>query len=349
MMKAGFMQKFSKLGVFVLLVLVLSGCESYYHFAVVEDAVPQNPYPFKFYPERNISVPQKISDQLLEKFPDYFTSDRNSGIPISFYADVSIFQGVNRSDNFIVHALSLGIIPAVFSSDCYGTVTAKYPECEPVSGLDSNGYIYVLKEKHLLYDGWLLSLFSYPVATWIYKAYANLTYDDGLKAFPLACLKMMQSPMTYERLLAGSKYFPHLKQQLDNLTDAEKAKLIAQQQLDRRKSGNLERKLKNQFNYELRQMEVRSQQYQAVAAALQSANTAVAAASSAAAVGHQQPAAYQASPAQKNSANTNAAKVSKVKVKVKTPVMANCYKHGPYKSYGLRCPDCFAQSNKPDF
>lgn len=362
-------------------IVTLTGCSYATYEVQIRDVVPSNPYSVKFYPmiearnygmnfypEVDTASNEEWIQALVKKYPDYFVDDRAKGVPVVFEWKIDL-RLIGRNDNAFATGFTYGLIPLMTSGTFYASITARYPECkEIISGIDGAGYVYKIKAKAVNEPLFMLSIITYPIVAVTMKNDDSVDFDTSLysgnfiinpfygynlceknlKLFPLACLQMMNRPLTYEELCVGSKYLPSLKQYLDNLTSAQKEDLIAQQNRKEDIREKFDNQLTKLFNYESGLRELQNQQLQAAVQILQQTQNMVSSISS---ISASSPTYTPVQPV----APVNVPTGGRIKQKnvqqpkARGPVMANCFKHGQYKSYGRGCPDCFAESNKPRF
>ena len=286
----------------VIIVLIFAGCCTYSTYSIQTEDVPPNPYNVKFYledmdyyiykgPEK-----QKFFNALVEKYPDYFTNDKTKGIPIVFTWLVSVNR-LGWEMNPLLCGFTYGLIPFMGDYYFYSSITANYSGCEKITEcIDRCGYVYKTNVKYVENPLFFLSIISFPITAGIIanrddvdigifsngSEYENLGgysfCETNLKLFPLACLQMMERPMTMEELQIGSKYFPHMQELLANLSPEQKESLIAQETVRKNQREQFISSLDAQSDYELQLINIQSQQIMAAVQTLQSVQPAILAA-----------------------------------------------------------------------
>ena len=156
---------------------------------------------------------QKIVNALPEKYPDFFTADQAKGIPVDlrWNYDTRKFAAV-KLGNYVLHAVTLGLVPCVNTTTKYFILTAECPKIQPGKGkLPAGSVAYSADEDFLSISITApLGYISYPG----YEA-SHYTSDDlfsghfadymtihrtpfrhaavNMPLFPAACLKMFNS------------------------------------------------------------------------------------------------------------------------------------------------------------
>ena len=351
------------------LALTVTGCAYTKYTLQIDDYIPENPHNVKFYPiVREVEDSDMWRQKLCRKYPGYFSADMKNAVPIVFEWKIDERLMLTDLDSAIITGLTFGLVPAKSKGYFYASITARYPECSAIYGsIDGAGYWYKIKADSLQMPLFFLSIITYPVAAAFmadnYSDFETSAYalelinpsrgyslcDKNLKLFPLACLQMMNRPMTFEELQAGSKYFPHLKKYLAELTPQQKQELLFQQRERENKRMMFESRLREQYNAQLRRMEQQSRQIQEISNALQQTHNAISLgvtmSSSSRGYSGTNNRSYYNRNTGAGARTGNGNSQSRSKVKVKTSVTINCYKHGTVKPTALgKCPDCYADS-----
>lgn len=222
--------------IFMMLIaccFILTGCAQVYsNFYIEKVDVPEsNPGPAKFYIVsisgtfvKQENVPE-IKKQLLQKYPNFFSEDKENSIRVNFYWNCNYNQG--NIGQALLSGITFGIIPCISTNEHNGNLSARFPRMGHFMssrGKTYNSVSYSITENRILHMP-NLAILTAPIAGAILSACSDLSSpyyasiqesletpfqvcDANLRLFPLACAKLYNSLSSEEKQAVKDRYAP---------------------------------------------------------------------------------------------------------------------------------------------